>query len=161
MPRNTRTPWTLKRRLTITVGGLLALAAVLIGLVSVIALRGFLVERLDLQLQQTIERSQAAVRDPNRHQNNHGDPDRAQGALLAPGQQAGTLVAVVTNKTGATAGLLTKNGDIDVIDPTALDRLTEQKLGAKPQSITIAGVGEYRITAVNATGGEKLVIGLP
>lgn len=159
--RNTRTPWTLKRRLTITVGGLLALAAVLIGLVSVIALRGFLVERLDLQLQQTIERSQAAVRDPNRHQNNHGDPDRAQGALLAPGQQAGTLVAVVTNKTGATAGLLTKNGDIDVIDPTALDRLTEQKLGAKPQSITIAGVGEYRITAVNATGGEKLVIGLP
>lgn len=155
-------PWTLKRRLTITVGGLLALATVLIGLVSVIALRGFLVDRLDLQLQQTIERSQAAVRDPNRHPNDRGgDSDRAQGALLAPGQQSGTLVAVVSKTTGVSAGLLTKNGDIDVVDVTALDRLKDQKLGARPQSITIAGVGEYRITAVNASGGEKLVIGLP
>jgi two-component system OmpR family sensor kinase len=148
--------------LTATVAGLLVLATVLIGLVSVVALRGFLVDRLDLQLQQTIERSQAAVRDPvKRPSDRDGDRDNAQGALLAPGQQAGTLIAVVNPTTGINAGLLTKNGEVDLIDASALAQLTAQKRDTTPQSISISGVGDYRIMAVPATTGERLIIGLP
>jgi two-component system OmpR family sensor kinase len=154
--------WTLKRRLTATVAGLLVLATVLIGLVSVVALRGFLMERLDVQLHMTIERAQAAVRDPNkRPADRDGDRDDAQGALLAPGQQAGTLIAVVSPTTGVNAGLLNNDGDIDLIDASALARLTAQPRDAEPQSISITGVGDYRVMAVRATNGEKLVIGLP
>jgi len=154
--------WTLKRRLTATVAGLLVLATVLIGLVSVVALRGFLMERLDVQLYMTIERAQAAVRDPNkRPADRDGDRDDAQGALLAPGQQAGTLIAVVSPTTGVNAGLLNNDGDIDLIDASALARLTAQPRDAEPQSISITGVGDYRVMAVRATNGEKLVIGLP
>ena len=154
--------WTLKRRLTATVAGLLVLATVLIGLVSVVALRGFLVDRLDLQLQQTIERSQAAVRDPVKRPNDRdGDRDNAQGALLAPGQQAGTLIAVVSPTTGINAGLLTKNGEVDLIDASALAQLTAAQRDTKPQSVSISGAGDYRVMAVPAVTGEKLVIGLP
>ncbi len=158
----TRSPWTLRRRLTVTVAGLLALATVMIGLVSVLSLRGFLIDRLDVQLQQTIERSQAAVRDPIKRPGDHdGDSDHAEGALLAPGQQAGTLIAVVSDVTGVNAGLLTKNGDIDVVDASSLARLKQKQRDGKPQSVSIAGVGDYRIMAVSASTGEKLVIGLP
>ncbi len=158
--------WTLRQRLTATVAGLLVLATVLIGLVSVVALRGFLVDRLDIQLQQTIERSQAAVRNPiDRPNNQDGDRDRdrdnAQGALLAPGQQAGTLIAIVSPTTGVNAGLLTNNGEIDVIDASSLARLKAKERDGKTQTISIAGVGDYRIMAVRASTGEKLVIGLP
>jgi len=123
-------------------------------------------ERLDVQLYMTIERAQAAVRDPNkrpadRDGDRDGDRDDAQGALLAPGQQAGTLIAVVSPTTGVNAGLLNNDGDIDLIDASALARLTAQPRDAEPQSISITGVGEYRVMAVRATNGEKLVIGLP
>ena len=114
----------------------------------------------------TIERAQAAVRDPNkrpadRDGDRDGDRDDAQGALLAPGQQAGTLIAVVSPTTGVNAGLLNNDGDIDLIDASALASLTAQPRDAEPQSIFITGVGEYRVMAVRATNGEKLVIGLP
>jgi len=158
--------WTLRRRLTATVAGLLVLATVLIGLVSVVALRGFLVDRLDIQLGQTIERSQAAVRNPIERPNDRdggrdGDRDNTQGALLAPGQQAGTLIAVISSTNGINAGLLTKKGDVDLIDASALARFATQKRDDKPQSISISGVGDYRVMTVRATTGEKLVIGLP
>jgi two-component system OmpR family sensor kinase len=159
-----RQPWTLKRRLTLTVAGLLALATVLIGFVSVFALRGFLIDRLDIQLQQTIVRSQAAVRAPDTN-NPRGDRDRdrnhTQGALLAPGQQSGTLIAVVAATGDVNAGLLTSNGEIDVIDADALTQLSAQNIDARPTNVRIPSVGEYRVMAVQASTGEKLVIGLP
>jgi two-component system OmpR family sensor kinase len=159
-----RQPWTLKRRLTVTVAGLLALATVLIGFVSVFALRGFLIDRLDIQLQQTIVRSQAAVRAPDTN-NPRGDRDRdrnhTQGALLAPGQQSGTLIAVVAATGDVNAGLLTSNGEIDVIDADALTQLSAQNIDARPTNVRIPSVGEYRVMAVQASTGEKLVIGLP
>ena len=134
----------------------------MIGLVSVLSLRGFLIDRLDVQLEQTIERSQAAVRDPIKRPDDHdGDSDHAEGALLAPGQQAGTLIAVVSDVTGVNAGVLTKNGDIDLVDASSLARLKQKQRDGKPQSISIRGVGDYRIMAVSASTGEKLVIGLP
>ena len=160
-------PWTLKRRLTVTVAGLLALATALIGLVSVLALRGFLVDRLDIALQQTIVRSQAAVRDPNGqptpapHVDHDGDHDHAQGALLAPGQQAGTFIAVVATSGAVNAGLLTSGGEIDLIDRSALSALGSQAITERPVTVQIPTVGDYRVMAVQAATGEKLVIGLP
>lgn len=167
MPR-LRAPWTLKRRLTVTVAGLLVLATVLIGFVSVLALRGFLIDRLDIQLQQTIVRSQEAVRSPDKmasRGNRESERDRrrnnTQGALLAPGQQSGTLIAVVAETGAVNAGLLTSNGEIDVIDAKELTTLSAQNIDARPTNVRIPSVGEYRVMAVQASTGEKLVIGLP
>ena len=162
--------WTLKRRLTVTVAALLALATVLIGLVSVLALRGFFIDPLDLQLQQAIVRSQAAVggageesmpgnRDGGR--NRDRDRENTEGALLAPGQQAGTLIAVVDSSGVVTAGLLANNGQVNLIESSDAARLSSQSIGARPEPVNIRSEGEYRVMAVPASTGEKLVIGLP
>jgi two-component system OmpR family sensor kinase len=162
--------WTLKRRLTVTVAALLALATVLIGLVSVVALRGFLIDRLDLQLQQAIVRSQAAVGgaggesmpgDRDGGHNRDRDRENTEGALLAPGQQAGTLIAVVDVTGVVTAGLLASNGQVNLIESSDATRLSSQSIGARPKTVNIRSEGDYRVLAVPASTGEKLVIGLP
>ena len=114
MPKK-RAPWTLRRRITLTVAGLLALSTLLIGIVSVLALRSFLVDRLDAQLTAAAGRSQSAVREGDREghekREHSEDRDNAIGALLAPGQSAGTLVAIV-GADGVTAGILNARGEV-------------------------------------------------
>ena len=140
-----RRPWTLRRRLTMTVASLLVLASIVIGLVSVFALRSFLTDRLDAQLAYALERSQAAVKpqmnDENRpgrdnngsnnNDNNNGsnngnsnngnsnnrgnDNDNAQSVLRAPGQSAGMLVALVSDSGDLTAGILDRRGNPQIV----------------------------------------------
>jgi hypothetical protein len=57
------------------VATLLVLASILIGFVSVFALRSFLTDRLDAQLAYALERSQAAVNPPADNQNSPGRDD--------------------------------------------------------------------------------------
>jgi hypothetical protein len=61
------------------VATLLVLASILIGFVSVFALRSFLTDRLDAQLAYALERSQAAVVPPMNNQNNPGNNNNANG----------------------------------------------------------------------------------
>ena len=163
-----RAPWTLRRRLTLTVAALLVLATLLIGVVSVLALRSFLIERLDTQLGAAVNRSQNAVdKDPRQ-----GGPfvpdgdDHASGALLAPGQAAGTLVGVV-NATAVSAGILTGDGSVSLIGTTdssqasSLAHLRDVTPASSPATVHIESLGDYRVVAIAGPRSESLVIGLP
>jgi two-component system OmpR family sensor kinase len=165
--RTTRAPWTLRRRLTVTMAALLVLASLAIGVVSVFALRSFLTTRLDQQLTSTVNRSTAAVgitpispSNPTRPSRDNRD-DHAQGALLAPGQASGTLVAVVSGGTITAAGLLSDSGAVTTLSPSEQEEIAAVRGSARPSTIAFSGLGDYRVVAVMATTGETLVVGLP
>ena len=164
--RAPRAPWSLRRRLTVTTAVLLVMASLVIGTISVLALRSFLVGRLDQQLTAAVNRSTAAVIRENSQSpmapNRPGrDGDRTQGALLAPGQTAGTLVAVVNNGGSVSAGLLSESGTVNSLSATGLSELATVHTGARPSSLDIPTLGEYRVLAFPAATGETVIVGLP
>lgn len=166
MSKTTRTPWTLRRRLTVTMAGLLVVAAALIGVVSVLSLRTFLIERLDTQLNSAVIRTTEAVTDdiPMRPGRNDGDDDRddrPNNALLAPGQAAGTLVAIIAPNGSTTAGILNERGEVRLVDVGDIKNFTSVKIGPRPATIQVKGSQEYRAIAVNTSGDARLVIALP
>lgn len=161
-----RAPWSLRRRLTVTTAALLVTASLVIGVVSVFALRSFLVGRLDQQLTAAVNRSTAAViRENNQNQMAPSRPgrdgDRTQGALLAPGQTAGTLVAVVNNSGAVSAGLLSEIGTVNNLSATGLTDLASVRSGTRPSSVNVPTLGEYRVLAFPAATGETIIVGLP
>lgn len=156
-----RAPWSLRRRLTVTVAGLLVGTSILVGVVSVLSLRSFLFDRLDAQLNSAVGRSQAAV-DHERGEKDDDDdhPDRTQGALLAPGQAAGTLV-IVNSMTGGkpTAGILGNTG-VTYVSPDDLGQLPKTKLD-RPFTLHTKALGEFRALQVQAPTGETFIVALP
>ena len=164
MPKK-RAPWTLRRRITLTVAGLLALSTLLIGIVSVLALRSFLVDRLDAQLTAAAGRSQSAVREGHADREGHEkrehseDRDNAIGALLAPGQSAGTLVAIV-GADGVTAGILNARGEVTEAAP-ATREIAEATTSDEPVTLHVPRFGEFRAISTTSASGVQLVIGLP
>lgn len=164
MKKRPGSSWTLRRRLTVTVAALLVVASILIGIVSVLALRNFLIERLDNQLSFALARSQAAV-GPDGAGNPDADHDRdnTRGALLAPGQSAGTLVAVVASTGRVQAGILDSRGDVHTVSASAIsvDALRGvESSGLKPFTLSTQGQGAFRAVSIPVTAG-RLIIGLP
>lgn len=163
---STRAPWSLRRRLTLTTAALLVIASLVIGAISVFALRSFLVGRLDQQLNGAVNRSAAAAtRENNQNQNQPNRPsrdnDRSQGALLTPGQMPGTLVAVISAGTTVSAGILADNGTVTTLPSASADSLVGVRTTARPSSVDVPNLGEYRVISVTAVTGETYIVGLP
>lgn len=166
MSKVTRAPWTLRRRLTVTMAALLVVAAALIGVVSVLSLRSFLVDRLDTQLNSAVIRTTEAVTDgiavrPGHNDGDNDHDDRPNNALLAPGQAAGTLVALVPADGSTTAGILNDRGEVRLVNVGDISNFTSVRIGPEPSTIHLEGNHDYRAIAVNTTGDAKLVIALP
>ncbi len=151
--------------------GLIALAGLVIGVVSTIALNGFLLDRLDSQVNEASDRAVFSL------------TTQAQGSGPQPGislgQAAGTVVALVS------AGVATNGYVLD--DAGQLQQLTSAQLAAldgvagesttqsapvggsgfslaptDPTSVTIDGLGAYRVEGRTVTSaGDILVTGLP
>ncbi|EAR24749.1 two-component system, sensor protein [marine actinobacterium PHSC20C1] len=165
-PREVRAPGTgrrhsLRTRLVIGSAALIALAAVLIGVVSVLALQGFLTERLDAQLTAASSRSQGAL---DGHSRGFGQQPPPTGDFLAlPGQREGTIAGLVSSTGTITAGVLGNRG--------ASAPLTEQQIAVlatldkldSPVTVDLGGsLGEYRvIVSSTPVAGESLIVALP
>ncbi|WP_382307900.1 sensor histidine kinase [Herbiconiux sp. UC225_62] len=162
---------TIRRTLILSVLGLIALAGLVIGVVSTIALNGFLLDRLDSQVQEASDRTVFSL------------TTQAQSAGPQPGitlgQAAGTVVAVVSG------GVATNGYVLD--DAGQLQQLTTAQLAAldsvagsgnavtapadggavtlarpDPVSVTIDGLGAYRVEGRTVTSaGDIVVTGLP
>ncbi len=151
--------WSLRRRLTVTVAGLLVGASILVGLVSVLSLRSFLIDRLDAQLQSAVGRSQAAVDGHDDRDKDNQGPNHAQDALLAPGQAAGTLV-IVNNPGGAVTAAVLGNGGGTYIPPSVLGTPPAVK-DNRPFDLHTARLGDFRALQVRALTGDTLIVALP
>jgi two-component system OmpR family sensor kinase len=149
--------------------GLLVVAAALIGVVSVVSLRAFLIDRLDQQITNAVVRSTAAVENgiqdgrPGHGNDDHDDDhdDRPNDALLAPGQAAGTLVAIVSPSGDVTAGVLNNRGAVVAVNLADTGALASVDSSSEPETIHIKGAGEYRAVALGAQDGSSLVVALP
>src|SRR5262245_5375237 len=87
-PTRWLTPLSLRTRLIVAIVALIAVVCGIIGLVTTVAMRGFLVDQLDAQLRAAGNRSQQGAKQPPPPR---GDPHGGPQFLLAPGQAAGTL----------------------------------------------------------------------
>ncbi|MCG2797509.1 MAG: HAMP domain-containing histidine kinase [Cellulomonas sp.] len=169
--------WTLRRRLVLTVVGLLTVVAALIGVASALSLHSNLESQLDQRVLDANERAERVFDDGDL-----GAPDTGStsapvplssspatqpsasatgpAALNRPGSEVGMVSAVVH-------GSMTQSGYIT-------DQGTQQQLTTDQQAVLLAlptdgtvhtvelpGLGGYRASATTADDGSTLISGLP
>ncbi len=155
---------TLRGRLIAGLLALLAVACAGVGLVTYIALRGFLFHGLDEQLTAAKIRYVGCVQDkggpppppdyderPPRQVPNCGNE--------IPGLAAGTFSARLVKYTVTNANIEAGWCNLSSADATALTRLP---VDGRPHNRDLPSAhGAYRLTAVRSSGGDVLVTGLP
>ncbi len=158
--------WTLRRRLLLVIAALLAATSLVIGVVSVLALRSFLNERVDDQLRAAVQRSQANVARPGPMPGGHRFADNAKRPgpdfLLAPGQGPDTVAALIRDDSVQGSAVLDDSGTPRPLTALQDARLVQVPLDDAPRTIDLAGdLGDYRAVAVAGRGDSRLVIALP
>ncbi|RWZ53297.1 HAMP domain-containing histidine kinase [Labedella phragmitis] len=144
---------------------LIAIAALVIGFVSIVSVRGILTQRLDSELASASER---AARAPSGYHAYPppGEPDDEPGPgqiIGILGQSAGTLGVQIEGGLVTYAGFLDEQGARRDIDAGAAAALASQARIGVPTTVDVGadGLGRYRVVAVETEGGATLVVGLP
>ncbi|MFI6080279.1 ATP-binding protein [Streptomyces sp. NPDC051217] len=147
-------PRTLRGQLTAGLVLLLALACLVVGITTALALRGFLMGRLDEQLTASGGRFAASLEheaepDADNHPDTRGQAESTVGARLLDG--AVTQAAVVDDATDRPLQL------------TAGDRraLAGVPVDGDGHSIHLSTLGAYRVSAVRGDDRDILITGLP
>ncbi len=170
-----RKPRSLRSRLVLATILLTAAVSIVIGLVSVGALKLIMEQRLDAQLTSAVGRSRRAVARPD---SSFGVPPLLQatqdrdrfggqglGFLTAPGQAQGTLGALIdVNGDVVWAATLDPQGQAAALDDAQQVPLTELAVDEKPHTVDLGGeLGSYRVLAQHNPRGDGgvIVTGLP
>jgi two-component system OmpR family sensor kinase len=158
--------WTIRSRVVLVVVAMLAVLGTAIGTVSVFALQGYLLSRLDGQLTSAVVRGQHAA---NRIYGTSPTGPDVTSIVAAPGQPVGTfglvrsgqllLYPVILAEQG-TGGTPNDLGPQNVpITATALYTLPSDR---QPRTVNLgAALGDYRVAAASLTNGDSVIIGLP
>ena len=161
--RLTPSKWTLRTRLVVALVALLAITVTAVGVLTVISLDRFLIGQLDDQLAGAVNRARI---ESNRSPDSHRDPDDfgAPGPsfLVAPGQAAGTIGAIVLNEKVVAAAVLDSNGTPRSLPVSTDSDLAEVSANGRPKSEDLGdGLGKYRVVGAPGPEGSVLVTGLP
>ena len=136
---------------------LLVVSSVAVAAVTALALRGFLIQRLDQQLTAAGDRFSVSLEHPDDH-----DTDNQIGTVQ--GQAAGTLGARIIDGQVTAVQVVPRDPDDKSGPPIkaeALRTLAGLGTASKPRTIFLDGLGEYRITVIAGDDGDILVTGLP
>ncbi|MDQ2790845.1 MAG: two-component sensor histidine kinase [Pseudonocardiales bacterium] len=147
----------LRARLVAGLLALLALAGVVVGVVTAVALHAFLLQRLDGQLAGSRNRFVGALAQPSLGSR---PADRRGGFLGAPGQSVDTLGARIVDGRVAQGGVLDRNGSPEQLNGSEASALAALPADGAPRSLRL-GHHDYRVAAVRAADGDVLVTGLP
>ena len=145
-----RGSWSLRRRLVVGIVALLAVVSAVVGVASVLALRQTLVARLDQQVHEAAERATGgpAPQQPD------GDDDLADnrvGTLLLQVRDGDVVRAVYDAEDGSQVALT---------DAQVAELLAIADAGALG-TVTLDGLGEFRVAAERTPRGDTVVAGLP
>ncbi len=146
----------LRTKLTGSMVLLLALVCLVIGVVSEIALKSFLVNQIDGQLALASARARDFASRP---------PDDSRGGLgpnplNAPGQASGTLNARFSGSQVVYAGVLSDKGKPQGLTAEQEAQLAALPVDRRPTSVDLGELGDYRLQAVPIAAGV-VVTGLP
>jgi len=157
-----RAPWTLRRRLVLTVVGLLALVSIVIGLVSVAILRASLLDRLDAQLASAADRSGAVLGDRGGPGGGPFGTPTADDILGGPAQPPGLLALVFDGTTISTGYTDDKSGAIERLSSRQVQQLFDHIEQSAPVTVDLGGeLGGYRVVAEASRTGTLYLVGLP
>ena len=158
-PARTPRPWTLRRQLIAAISLLLVVLSVIIGLVSVLALRGYLIDRLDAQIAEATSRFQAVVDRPDGPYGGE-HPDSPAPALPLSGLPPGTIGAFIGD--GPIRGaILGAELGTTVLSAEQAAALRSVPTDGTAVTVDLGELGEYRVAARPAETGESLLVGLP
>ena len=154
---------TLRGRLIAGLVALLAVACACVGLVTYLALRGFLFDSLDQQLSVASQRYAACMQHqdgpPPQWSAGMPPPPSPQCGGRIPGQAAGTFSAELVNYRVTTVNIVRGKCDLSASDAAVLARLP---VNGRPYNRDLPSAhGEYRLTADRSPDGSVLVTGLP
>ncbi|MEV6316785.1 ATP-binding protein [Streptomyces sp. NPDC051776] len=145
----------MRTRLVVSCVALIAVVSAIIGSVTTITLRSYLIGQSDGQLQGIAKR---VLQPPPKEI----DGNRL-GFLVGPGQPPGTLGAVLAGGGAVSAERSTDRGETEELTAQQANAVASLELDGKPHTIDVPGLGSYRLQAVpdrEARGGS-IVIGLP
>ena len=153
-------PASLTARLIITTVALVAIVSLLVVGTTAIVMRSYLNDRLDDQVNQSLNRATAEF-----GRNPLGPTQRASRACgtappLARGQAAGSLTALFTD--GCSSGLIIPSDGIpSSLSDEALKALQSVGPDNTPTTIDVPTLGSYRVAAAEGSTGNVIVQGLP
>ncbi len=177
-PQRGLTPrWSLRARLLTALVGLLALVCLIVGITTTVAIKQFLIHRLDAQVTAAGGRSADAGGGggPGHGPPRGGSPGGGSGEvpsgtdsgvqfLLSPGQSTGTLGARIVDGKVSAAGVLSDASPQPAVQALAGDQsasLLRLPADGTAHTLRIGSLGEYRLLARQAADGDILVTGLP
>jgi two-component system OmpR family sensor kinase len=153
---------TLRFRLLTSVMALVVGACLVLGVVTVFALRSFLIGQLDHQLEAASDRHLATDGD---HDNDDktavgdGDGDGEAGFGDARGQAIGTLGIRLVNGRLSVIGIV---GRASAPTPSAADLTTFRTLPVgHPHTRDLGPLGDYRMLALDGPDGDRVITALP
>jgi two-component system OmpR family sensor kinase len=155
---------TLRGRLIAGLLALLAVACAGVGLVTYVALRGYLFHSLDTQLSAARGRYVSCVKSrggppPPAGHDGYPPPQVPNCGDQIPGQAAGTFSARLVDYTVTNANIEAGTCQLSAMDAAVLARLPAD---GRPYNRDLPSAhGEYRLVAVRTSGGDVLVTGLP
>ncbi|MBG6106488.1 HAMP domain-containing sensor histidine kinase [Frigoribacterium sp. CG_9.8] len=155
--------WSLRKRLVLAVVGLLAIVAIVIGSISVLALQGFLVNRLDDQLNQANGRSQKGFGLLGQESGDSTSQVFSQERLneIFNRQAPDTVVAVVS-PAGNAAARKDERGDPQLLSTSQSAAFAAVPSTGKATTVSVGGsLGSYRAVAVEYGGGVRVITALP
>ncbi|MEV0002830.1 ATP-binding protein [Micromonospora sp. NPDC050980] len=161
--------WSLRRRLVLSVVALLALVSVVIGGLTTVALRHFLIRQVDNQLTFGDRRPGDFARWARPDSYRLDQPARPvqpvpEGAPPPPGGFPPGSIAVRVPPSGAAAGQIrTESGSAEAASAAELATLAALRPTDRPRTIDVGDRGDYRAIAVNSPrgDGDVLVLAIP
>ena len=160
-------PWTrwlarrtLRWKLTAGLVVLLLATCTLVGVVTAVSLRGFLLDRLDSQLRQASGRFSASL---EHAPGDHGPAPDGDADNAVPGQSVGTLGVRLLNGVPTEAAVVLDNGRAQTLRLSPSDR---EALAAVPptgraRTVQLDELGDYRVVAQPGRDNDVQLTGLP
>ncbi|MEN0104532.1 MAG: HAMP domain-containing sensor histidine kinase [Curtobacterium sp.] len=152
----------LRWRLVGAVALLLVATNLVVGVVTVVAYRGYLVGRLDAELSTAANRTLGPGGSPSPPPGaDSGDrPDPGNAFIGAPGQAAGTVVAIYRDGSSVLAGYTDSSGQQHGLTSAQESTLSSVDADGAQVTVSLGSLGTYRAQAIGSSG-DVYVTALP
>ncbi len=151
----------LQTRLMTAVIGFVSLILVIVAVITSATLGQTLEERLDAQVRSTAARTTEFVQDRAFFGAAPGAEVTVQNILSGATLRGSDLLLAIATPDGGISGVLaTQSGNVDLTD-AQIEQLTEAVRDSPNVSVTLSGLGSFRVAVTKTDSGIVVVTGLP